>query len=336
MRRSANENQKQGKSKTDRRGELSPEELRFISDDFTQIDYSFDELIEVFIEDCDFRNLREHTLKFYRNELKATRNLLSEQNLSLKAKDITGEIIKHNVIMFMRSKGIKTVSINSRLRALRAFFNLLEGQKILVQNPMKEIKLLKDRRRIIETFDKEQLRALFKTCNLRTFIGLRDYTIMLLLLETGVRANELIGIKTEDIMWSQKVIRITNAKGGYERFVPVQNIMIDQLKKYLKVRGSIDTDYLFITQDDSPLSKKQMQDRIRLYGQEAKIKNVRCSPHTFRHTFAKMSVLGGCNAFILQSILGHSSIEQSRVYVNLFSNEVQENHSKFSPLNNLL
>jgi integrase/recombinase XerD len=200
---------------------------------------------------------------------------------------------------------------------------------------MKDIKLLRDRKRIVETFDNQQIKALFKACDLRTFVGLRDYTIMMLLLETGVRVNELVGIKTTDIIWEQKVIRIRNTKGGFERFVPIQDKMINQLKKYLVVRGNVDTDYLFITQDNTPLSKKQVQDRIREYGKKAGIKNVRCSPHTFRHTFAKLCVLNGANAFQLQAILGHTSLEMTKVYVNLFSNEVQQGHAKFSPINSL-
>lgn len=97
----------------------------------------------------------------------------------------------------------------------------------------------------------------------------------------------------------------------------------------------MDTDYLFITRDNTPLSKKQVQDRIREYGKKAGIKNVRCSPHTFRHTFDKLCVLNGANAFQLQAILGHTSLEVTKVYVNLFSSEVQQGHAKFSPINNL-
>ncbi|WP_230199336.1 tyrosine-type recombinase/integrase [Oceanobacillus kimchii] len=270
-------------------------------------------------------------MKYYRSELTTFRKILNEQGLNLSPYEITNEIIKRHVVMYMKEKGIKAVSINSRLRALRSFFNLLESQNYIKVNPMKDIKLLKDRKRIVETFDKKQIKALFNACDLRTFVGYRDKTIMLLLLETGVRANELIGIKVIDIIWSQKVVRITKTKGGYERFVPIQNKMIDQLKKYVSIRGQIENDYLFITQDDAPMSKRQIQNRIKYYGEVAKIKNVRCSPHTFRHTFAKLSVMNGANAFQLQAILGHSTLEVIKVYVNLFSSEVQEGHSKFSP-----
>lgn len=257
-----NERKLQRKSKRGRRGELSREELLLISDDNAEIEYTFEELLEIFIEDCELRNLREHTIKYYRSELNAFVKLLKEQEIELRVSEWTGETIKRNVIMYMKEKGLKTVSINSRLRAMRAFFNFLEGRNLIKSNPMKDIKLLKDRKRIVETFDNQQIKALFKECDLRTFVGLRDYTIMMLLLETGVRVNELVGIKTTDIIWEQKVIRIRNTKGGFERFVPIQDKMINQLKKYIAVRGSVDTDYLFITRDDTPLSKKQVQNRV--------------------------------------------------------------------------
>lgn len=325
---------KQEKSKRGRRDELSREELMILSD-VVEVEYSYDDLVEMFIDDCELRNLREHTIKYYRSQLSTFRKHLIKQNVDMNVREWTGDIVKKHGILYMKQIGLKPVSINSRLRAIRAFFNFLEQQQLINKNPMKDIKLLKDRRRIVETFDKKQIKALLSSCDLRTFTGLRDYTIMMLLLETGVRANELIGIGVTDIIWSQKLIRVRNTKGGYERFVPIQAKMIDVLKKYVTIRGSVETDSLFITQDNTSLSKKQMQDRIREQGEKAGIKNVRCSPHTFRHTFAKLCVMNGANAFQLQAILGHSTLEVTKVYVNLFSNEVQEGHSKFSPLKNL-
>jgi len=324
----------QEKSKRKRRDELSREELLILSD-FVDVEYTFDDLLEMFIDDCELRNLREHTIKYYRSELRAFKNLMIKQNIEMDVSAWTGDTIKKHGILYMKEKGLKPVTINTRLRAVRAFFNFLEHQNLIKQNPMKDIKMLKHRKRIVETFDKKQIKALLNTCDLKTFTGLRDYTLMLLLLETGVRANELIGINMTDIIWSQKVIRIRNTKGGFERFVPIQNKMINILKKYIAIRGTADTDSLFITQDYKSLSKKQMQDRIREYGQKAGIKNVRCSPHTFRHTFAKLSVMNGANAFQLQAILGHTTLEVTKVYVHLFSNEIQEGHEKFSPLKNL-
>ncbi|WP_331712022.1 tyrosine-type recombinase/integrase [Bacillus sp. SJS] len=89
------------------------------------------------------------------------------------------------------------------------------------------------------------------------------------------------------------------------------------------------------TLDGTGLSKRQIQSRVSEYGKKAKITDVRVSCHTLRHTFAKLCVINGANAFQLMNILGHTTLEMTKVYVNLFSSEVAEGHRKFSPLNSL-
>ncbi len=103
--------------------------------------------------------------------------------------------------------------------------------------------------------------------------------------------------------------------------------MNKQLKTYLKVRGEdLLTDALFITLDDTPLTTRQIQERIKYYGDKAGIKNVRCSPHTFRHTFAKLAIKNGADIFTLQEILGHESVQMVKKYVTMFSKDVKEGH----------
>jgi integrase/recombinase XerD len=89
---------------------------------------------------------------------------------------------------------LKKVSIITKQRALRSFFNYLHREKYITKNPVGNLKLLKYRKNAVVTFSKEQQADLFKQPDLRTFTGIRDYTIMSLLLETGIRANECVGI----------------------------------------------------------------------------------------------------------------------------------------------
>ncbi|WP_439874944.1 tyrosine-type recombinase/integrase [Bacillus mycoides] len=297
---------------------------------------TFEDAVNLFLKDCDIRNLRPYTMRYYRNELATFFNLLTEQNIDvtqLKPYNVTEEHIKENVILYMRKyKGTKVISINTRLRALRAFFNFLYKNKHIPNNPMENISLLKDRKPIIPTFTKQQLNQLFRQPNLKSFTGVRDYTIMMLLLETGIRINELVGISLADIRWEDNFVCIRNAKTYRERLVPIQREMKQQMKKYIAIRGYVETDALFVTIDGTGLTKRGIQQRIAIYGEKAQIKNVRCSPHTFRHTFAKISVQQGANIFELQAILGHTSMEIVKTYVNLFGTDVQDSHKKFSPL----
>jgi integrase/recombinase XerD len=112
--------------------------------------------------------------------------------------------------------------------------------------------------------------------------------------------------------------------------------MQKQFRKYLRIRGEcIESRDLFVTIDNERIRKRQLQNLISKYGRAAGIKGVRCSPHTFRHTMAKLSVQSGADVFTLQSVLGHSSLDVVRVYVHLFINDVYENHKKFSPIERL-
>ncbi|GAA0323239.1 tyrosine-type recombinase/integrase [Oceanobacillus oncorhynchi subsp. oncorhynchi] len=322
-----------------RKNILDERELTVLEKETKSYVETFKDAIELIVKDCELRNLRPHTIQYYMNEFKAFLNSLSAQGINiaeLKPYNFTEEHIKENVILYMKNyKGNKVVSINTRLRALRAFFNFLYKHKHVPKNPMENIKLLKDRKTVIATFTKEQLKKLFRQPDLKTFTGVRDYTIMMLMLETGIRVNELEGLSLNDIRWEDDLICIRNAKSYRERLVPFQKQMKQQLKKYIAIRGYVESEAIFVTIDGTRLTKRGIQQRIIKYGDMAKIKNVRCSPHTFRHTFAKLSVQQGANIFELQTILGHTSMEVVKIYVNLFGNDVRESHKNFSPLKTL-
>ncbi|MGP4061813.1 tyrosine-type recombinase/integrase [Halobacillus sp. H74] len=296
----------------------------------------FDSALHLFLRDCKIRNLSDHTLKYYRNELIGFRNLLEAQKISTNPDKVTLSIIKENVILYMMEVlKRKDVTINSKLRAIRSFYNFLHRESYIINNPVETLSLIKQKKTIIDTFSRDQIRLLLAQPDQTTFTGMRDYTILLFLLETGVRARELVSVKTDDINWQDNVIKI-DGKGYKERHVPIQSLMKKQLRKYVTIRGHLENDSLFVTIDNTPLTKRQLQNRIAMFGRKAKIEGVRCSPHTFRHTFAKMSVQNGADVFHLQAVLGHTSLDMVRNYVNLFSRDVFESHRKFSPVEKLL
>ena len=100
--------------------------------------------INLFLKDCEIRNLRPHTLKFYRSEINTFLSYLKEQEIdvgSLKPYHVTEEHIKENVILYLlKYKGAKVVTVNARLRALREFFNFLHKEKHVPKNPFENIK----------------------------------------------------------------------------------------------------------------------------------------------------------------------------------------------------
>ena len=195
-------------------------------------------------------------------------------------------------------------------------------------------KLKKDKP-IIETFTKSQIKKLLSVINKEIFVGFRDYVIILLILETGIRISELTSLRVGDVLFEEGVIRISKGKGSKGRLVPFEEKLRKLLKKYLSERGEVYHPYLFINRDEGTLKKKTIQERLQSYGKEAGIIGVRCSPHTLRHTMAKFYILSGGDIFSLQKILGHSSMDMVRIYVELFGNEIKEQHSKHSPLKDI-
>lgn len=104
----------------------------------------------------------------------------------------------------------------------------------------------------------------------------------------------------------------------------------------MDVRGrSLFHSFLWISREDGPLKRETIQERLAQYGQQAGLKNVRVSPHTFRHTFAKLFIINGGNTLALQNLLGHSTLEMVRHYVNLWGTDLQAMHRQYSPVDRL-
>jgi site-specific recombinase XerD len=120
-------------------------------------------------------------------------------------------------------KLIKVTIINTRLRALGSFYNFLKKNKLVNNNPMKNIKLLRDRQKTIETLDNKEIEKLIKTIRRnKTFVSFRDEVILLFFLDTGVRLSEIVGIETKDVRGSSLIIKRT--KNLFERTVYLSEV----------------------------------------------------------------------------------------------------------------
>ena len=318
-----------------RKNELIGHQLDVVEQTLTTEIMTFDKAMKLFTANAERKGLREFTIKYYKRECNDFRNYLARIEHSI----IINEVLRHHIDEFIedmqKRRGLKTVTINTKLRAIRTLFNFLYENKYISENPMYKYPLLKDRKANIPTFSMKQLRQLLNAPDKRTFTGQRDYTFMLLLLDTGIRLNEAAGILLEDVKLSEGQIFIRNTKNHFHRYVPITAKMKEQLRRYMQLRGTSETDHLFVTLGETGLTREALQKVVPKYGKQAGVTDVRCSSHTLRHTFAKLSVMNGAGIFELQKILGHSSMEMVRVYVNLFSSEVADRHRDFSPLNNL-
>lgn len=286
--------------------------------------------LRIFLNDAKLRNVRPATLRYYEREIQIFHREMELEYIS----EMTEERIKNRIIE-MKDSGLAVSTINTRLRAIRAFYKHLHEYKLTRSNISENIKLLRDREPIIETYTNKQVQQLLAKCDLTTFVGVRDYTIFYLLYDTGVRLSEMVGIDVADVHFSEGVIKIRNTKNGFERFVPLQHRLAVQLASYIKLRGVAESKALFVTLDGTRISNRQTQGRFSHYGHRAGFTNMRNSPHTMRHTFAKNYIQNGGGAFDLMRIMGHTSMEMTKRYVQLFGTELSAKHKEASPLENL-
>ncbi|MBP1993840.1 tyrosine-type recombinase/integrase [Paenibacillus eucommiae] len=120
-----------------------------------------------------------------------------------------------------------------------------------------------------------------------TFTGLRNYVMMLTLLDTGIRLKELANLQVTDVLLDEGSLRINHGKGRKSRLVPIERIAAGEMEHYLLERGNLEHNALWANLDNKPFLPGGIRTMIARYCQSAKIKGIQCSCHTFRHTFAK-------------------------------------------------
>ena len=289
------------------------------------------EVWALYCESMQRRQLSEYTVKHETENVRAVSKLI---NLDRPANSYgTSEL--EQVFDVMREAQLSPVTINHRVKTVKRLFSFAVIHGYLRTNPAEQVELMREPKTPIPSFSGEQLNTLFAKVNLNTFTGLRDLTMYLLVLDCGVRLRETLELTIQQVNLKERLLVGVRGKNQDICDVPLTDEMVEQLALYLQVRGALSTDALFVTLFGTPIARRTVQERLHDYGMSAKIENVRVSPHTLRHTFAKQWILNGGDVFSLQDMMRHHSMEMVRRYVHMWGTELQNQHDKFSPLKHL-
>ena len=192
--------------------------------------------------------------------------------------------------------------------------------------------LPKPEKRVIVAFTTEHLEKILRSFDLSTEMGFRDYVIVMLLLDTGMRLSEISGLTVDAV--HDDYVKVFG-KGRQEREIGIYPEVSKLLWKYVhKYRHPLDPKEkaLFLGRG-KPLGVNGFKLVVKRLKQATGISDVRVSPHTFRHTFAKMYLDQGGELFKLSRELGHSDIQVTKVYLEDFgSTEARRDHNSYSPL----
>lgn len=312
---------------------------------------SLDGLVDSYLMCCQAEGKSPKTIEWYWANLKRLCHFLRRRGYSLRVEDIgVAEIrefvhyLQHEAVRWANSRHIKDgsnlspYSVQGYARSIKAFWSWLTLEGYVSQNVMYRLRLPKVPKKVVATFTPEQINNLLRAVDVRTAKGFRDRLIMLVLLDTGIRLSELVGLRLEDVDFEQSCF-LVRGKGNKERIVPFGAQVRRALWRYLShFREGLDgpeAHEVFVSEQGYGLRSRAVQSMLRRLGQRAGISRVRCSPHTFRHTFAKQYLMYGGDVFSLQRILGHSSLEVVKMYVNLASSDISTQHRRFSPADNM-
>ncbi len=243
--------------------------------------------------------------------------------------------LKAAVLSYM-ADNVKPATFNLRLTYLGAFFDWAVREGIFPENPLKGIKRRKADPRIVQ-LDVETLRELLKLPDTNTFAGLRDYALILLTLDTGIRPKEAFALTPGDINFRslEVYVRAENAKTRVARSLPISPQTANALRELLSSRHPAWSEKtpVFCTADGTPMTSLVWNDRMRAYTKKL---GVKVRPYDLRHCFALYYLRNGGNALALQRTMGHSDLAMTKRYVALTQSDIREQHEIASPLNAIL
>lgn len=273
------------------------------------------------------KGLAEPTIKNYHAHFHSiSKHIDIEKSFSdLTQADIDGMIVS------MRKSGLATNSISSYVRVFKTFMNWSrqQGYTTLTAPNYKQVETVKE-----PYTDEELLRLLEKPRANGTFCEYRNWVIINFLLNSGCRAATVRNIQNRDVDLSNSRIVFRHTKTHKVQVVPLCSQMVRILKDYCKTRGGGDSDYLFCDEYGGMLSANALRLAIERYNHSRGVKKT--SVHLFRHTFARKYLIDcGGDAFMLQKLLGHSTLKMTRHYCNIYDADIANNFDRLSPLENM-
>ncbi len=229
---------------------------------------------------------------------------------------------------------LKPRAINHQLIPIRLYLRYLKTHGYITQSldqailSMKEPKLLP---RSILTH--AQVKRLLRKIDTTTVQGIRNRAILELLYSSGIRSGELVILTLDDVDLANGRLKVFG-KGQKERVVPIGKTAIRYLQSYIRgvrpfILGSQHTRHIFLSRLGKPYSQKSLQVMVRKYA--AAQFDMYVSPHTFRRSCTTELVKANANIYHVKEMLGHSSLDTLKPYINLAINDLRKTHAKCHP-----
>lgn len=295
-----------------------PKHIRFKRPDSVQA------VFEEFIEEKRSAGLSEKTLTTYRWHFTVVARHL---DVEMPVEELTNRDLRLAVSALARD-GLSPNSIRSYTATFHSFTGWMHREGLSDV----QIGLYKGSETVPRTYSRLDLQALLKRPKRRcTFCEFRNWTIVNLLVNNGVRASTVRAMEVQDVDLAGRAIRLRHTKNRKAQMIPLSTELVAILAEYMKDRRGDPDEPLFPSVDGRPMSENCLHNAIRAYNLSRGVKLT--SIHAFRHTFARMYLVDcNGNALKLQRLLGHSTLDMTKKYVRIFDEDLIDDFKKVSPL----
>ncbi len=283
-------------------------------------------VIAQYIESRRASRYSEHTIRDYQNTFRLFTAFVGEGCAF-------EEITSRTITGFMASEHVQSVTKKTALNyhtALSSLWRWAVENDYASENIVRKVKPPVPEMREIIPFTRSEIIQLLNACSAGRNPA-RDHTIILLLLDTGLRASEVGNLRVRDLNVQERRLLVMG-KGRKERIVRISPQTLSALKSYLSHRRIQPRSHLFITEQGSPFSRNTLRLLLKRLGQRANVPGVHA--HRFRHTFAINFLRNGGNIYTLQRFLGHTTLDMVRRYLAIAQVDLDTDHDRASPVAN--
>lgn len=294
---------------------------------------TYGQAIGLFAAYNEAKNLSPNTITWYHNQLAHLANFMASNHPELTP--ATTDISHLRAMIASIQSRLASKSVNDTVVSSKTFFKFLVEEGYIDRSPAERLQKIKCAKTLIQPFSSEQIAAILQQPDKKRFSGQRDYTMLLVAFDCGLRLMELLTLRIDNIDFGQNLLKVVG-KGNKERVVPFGRSVRFALATYLERRGELETNVCFVSELGVQMTTRSFQIALKQYGKAAKVTGVRVSPHTCRHSFATNWIRNGGDLMSLQRILGHATLDMVRTYVSLVTGDLQRAHQTYSPMDRMI
>lgn len=287
------------------------------------------EWVKQYLIDCQARQLSKGTVDFYRRKLNIFLKYCKQSEV-LTIQDITPAILR-SFLIEMEKEGHNEGGIHAFYRSIKSFLLWYEeeAEPENWKNPVKKVKPPRQVEALIEPVSNEDVSSILQAFDNNTTMGLRNTAMVMMLFDTGLRANEMLNITLEDIDLVAGSVKVMG-KGRKARTVFMGQKCRKAVRAYLKKREYA-PGYLFL--DRSHRGKIDYTGLRSMLRRACDRAGIDCPPvHSFRRAYALTMLRNGADVYTLQKLMGHADLQVLRRYLKQTDEDLELVHRRASPL----